>query len=407
VDFTSLNLFGTPLQHVETYVDYDGPRTFSMRSAAWPIYYIFNAVDEDEAAGSLTFLAVAVTESRFRATRSGLITFRDAFAGAGTGAVTLVTWVTSDDGRSVVLEPISEIPPEWLPVPGARLNLKTVTTKAFDARDLVHLSEAQDRTIFALEVESANSNITEFPTRFSGALQLAIHGEVEALAQESTSSRNSPAVRTFSTNVIELQAASFVIVFGVENSATLAEQTELTTEVFEKLGALVSAAGAEDTDGFLDEMRKHGPRVRNRFLDILDPLVKTGSGLALTTAVAYEHKSTRASASASAVKSAAESIANVRPTITYVEVKRGVLMGLNVRTKAFELVDAVSETRYHGHMSEEARTEADGFPVGNSSYVYARIRVETRFAADDDTSGIQYFVESIRELGEQGVTLPS
>ena len=397
MDFESLNLFGAPLTPVETYVYYDGPQTFAMRSNTLSIYYVFNAVEEDEELGEATFVIAAMTSAKFAAMRSGLIPFRDVFLDSPR-TVQKLTWRFDDNVNEWVslVEPLRFVPDEWLPTEDARLSLKTKTVRSYEPARLIHLSQAQNRTVFAVEVESERSNVTELPVKTTGLVQSAIHGEIDAIVHEFGSTR-SLAVRELQVNFLEVQAASFVMVMAVDNSAALLEPTDLTGPVFKSFGDLIVAAGSGDEAAFLAELRKHNAKVRNRFRDLIRPLVSIRSGLALSTVIAHTQVLDRSGASPDAVRKALEIMDNVQPEVTHLDVRRGVLIGFNARTKRFELVDMASGQTYKGYMSADARDQADGFPVGSTSYVSARLRIETAFASDDEDSGAAYFIESIEE----------
>ena len=89
---------------------------------------------------------------------------------------------------------------------------------------------------------------------------------------------------------------------------------------------------------------------------------------------------------------------NAPPTTTELRVKRAILMGLNVRSQRFELVDAASMKTYKGPMTEEARIQADGLTVGNSSFVSVVFEVEIPFFAVDEAEGETYTLTSITAI---------
>jgi len=285
MDFESLELVGGPFEHVETYVYYEGRRTFAMRSLTWPeLYYIVNTVDEDDETGSLTTLAVAMNGDRFRAVRSGTVAFRDAFANAPRGTVSVVEWRYDDDDEvhpEIRAIEAVDLPPAWLPVADVGLDLPTHTVASFKRDALLSLAEAQSRSVFAVEIETSGARITEFPARNAGELQIAIDGEIIALAKEVTAGTKSVVAKEIHASVLELQAASFVLVMAIDTPGALVEPVEVTDEVFVRLNNLVGAVASGDSAAFLVELKKHDPTVRNRFKDMLRPLSAVGSGIAL------------------------------------------------------------------------------------------------------------------------------
>jgi|GEM_PF-1865398 len=408
MDFESLEFVGAPFEHVETYVYFDGRRTFAMRSIAMPdLYYVVNTVDEDEESGALTTLVVAIGDTRFRAMRSGVVPFRNVFSEAQRGSLFRVDWVWVDDAfpGPVFVPNISsllseDLPDAWLPTEQARLSLPTATAEPYEPAKLVALSQAQSRTLFAIEVEHEGARITEFPTRSAGELQVAVDGAIVAITKEYVGSRRSPITRELHVSTVELQAASFVLVMAIDSGGVV-EPTEVTSDVFDKLSSFVEAVAANEGPALLQELRKHTSTTRNRLRDLLRPLAAVGSGITLSTVLANTTSVRAVSAEPVSVRAALEFIENVKPEVDYLHVRRGILTGLVLRTKRFEIVDAASSTSYKGAMSDEATDQANGLTVGDESFVTARIRIETPLTNDDeDTAGVKYFLESIAPFVE-------
>ncbi|KAA9108152.1 hypothetical protein [Microbacterium rhizomatis] len=66
----------------------------------------------------------------------------------------------------------------------ARLSLPTATAEAYQPSKLVALSQAQSRTLFAVELQHEGKLSTEFPARNAGELQVADDGAIGSLARE-------------------------------------------------------------------------------------------------------------------------------------------------------------------------------------------------------------------------------
>lgn len=406
MDFESLDLVGAPFEHVETYVYYDGRRTFAMRSLAWPdMYCVVNTVEEDEVTGDLVTLAVLLSGDRFRAMRAGIVGFRDIFADARRGSLFQVNWVWTESDEAIPTITSTSgawLPPQWLPSENARMSLPTATVEAYEPSKLVALSRAQSRTLFAVEIEHEGKRSTEFPARNAGELQVAIDGAVQSLAREyvGKASDRSPVARELSVSVVELQAASFVLVMAID-SAGMVEATEVTSDVFDQLASFVEAVASNDGPTVLGELKRHTSKTRNRLRDVLRPLAAVGSGITLSTTIAHTSEVQVAAAPPVSVRAAVELIEKMPPETKYIDVRRGILTGLVLRTQHFEIVDSASGERYNGAMTDDAKAEANGLVVGDSSFVAARIRVDTPLTNDDDeTAGVKYVLEMVAPFGE-------
>ncbi|MDF2918359.1 MAG: hypothetical protein K0S70_2576 [Microbacterium sp.] len=410
MDFDSLDLVGAPFEQVETYVYYDGPRAFAMRSVGMPdLYYVVNTVDEDEETGDVVTLAAAVSGDRFRAMRSGVVPFRAVFTEATRGSLFRVDWGgsyerTAGAGWVPTISQLlgSDLPNRWLPSEDARLSLPTATVEPYEPSKLVALSQAQSRTLFAIEVEHEGARITEFPARSSGELQVAVDGAIVSIAKEYVGKRKTPITRELHVSTLELQAASFVLVMAIDSGGVV-EPTDVTFDVFEQLSSFIEAVATNEGLSLLQELKKHSPKTRSRLRAMLKPLAAAGSGITLSTAIAHTNTVRAVSAEPVSVRAAVEFIDNVPPEVDHIDVRRGILTGLVLRTQRFEIIDAASNTAYKGAMSDEATAEANGLAVGNESFVTAKIRVETPLTNDDEqTAGVKYFLESIEPFVEAG-----
>ena len=121
------------LEIVETYVYYDQPVLFSCKNAAGHLYLVLAADENDQYE---TWLYAAVSVERLNHIRSGAIDLHDAFADSEDGFL-LQVMVPYDDQIPFRPEPIqsNQISEEMLPIPGERLNLKTV----FQMREAIEI----------------------------------------------------------------------------------------------------------------------------------------------------------------------------------------------------------------------------------------------------------------------------
>lgn len=408
MDFESLDLPGAPFRIAETYVYYEGPKTLALRSISMPdLYYFVMTVDEEDD-GTIVALAAAASGDRFRAVRSGLVTFRQAFTEASHRALHMILWRWPDeaDRPRIQVDEIhpSQIDDRWLPTVGARLELPTETAKAFDPFELLTLSQAQNRSVFALEVDPANTLRTELPVRASGELQLFLGGGIEGTMAKRWQRSRQKTSRQVRPLAIGTRAASYVFLMAMDSGTdgAMIEPTEITGSTLDDWNALVAAVGADDTTALLRMLGGLPSPVRNNFRRLLGVLRSLDSGVRLAAAVAFTQEVRQASATAEQVRTAVAAIEEAPPVITYATVNRGVFTGHVMKTRRFDLIDLASGEAYRGHMDAEAAAEANGLPVGDTSFVSARVRIETPFASEEGASGTVYALETISRRDATG-----
>src|SRR5690606_31027481 len=108
-------------------------------------------------------------------------------------------------------------------------------------------------------------------------------------------------------SVVELQAASFVLVMAIDSGGMI-EPTDVTSNVFDELSSFVEAVASGEGQTVLAELKSHSPKTRNRLRDMLRPLAAVGSGITLSTSIAHTHEVKAVSAPPVTVRAAVELI---------------------------------------------------------------------------------------------------
>lgn len=396
MDFSTLPLPGEPLEFVETYFYYDGPKAFALKAKDLPIFYIVNTVDEDD--DSITNLLVAVSPDRFKAIRSGTVTFREAFTENAASSMFVVRW----DYSQQLERPIPEIrtlqsrllPEGWLPAIGTRLDRETFTVEPYETAGIEQLARDYGRSFFAIKLRAQDSNISSFPAREAGQFLEAVHSGFNAIRRQIAGTRADAA--ELSPAVFDLRAASFVVVLTVDRKEALFEPSDAVEGIFETLADLIEVVGRSESELLLEALRKLPKRVRSSFKEMLEPASKVGSGVEFFGGVANSGRTFAASADAEAVESAVRAIESAPPTLVPISVRRGLLMGSIIRTGRFEIVDLADGRRYAGEMSPLAIEQANNLPVGDASFVNATVKAIVPFGAEDEQSpGTKFVLEEV------------
>lgn len=397
--FEDLDLPGGPFDVHEVYFEHDGPRFLSLQAQRWPMFYMLNCVDEDDDAGTLTYLAVVLDRTRFASVRGGAIDLRSAYVEARTGDVFEV--ILHFDDETLTITPTvavmdRQVPENWLPRPGASLSLPTNTAEPFRESELGVLGESGLRSVGAIELGQVNEPLTEFSFRALAQIGNSIQDNVDALADEEYEGRHNKPSGEVQLSVLGLRAASFVLLVGTDKRGRLTERTELFSSVFGEFMDLV-AAGQELRSGeLLERLSSHKSRTRNRFKQLLKRLVDAESGLTIHATPLGE--STRsAGLTYGQVRETLEAVSSVPDEVREIEVRRGALFALNLTRRTFEIHDLATMQKYSGSMSDEARSQADGLRVSETSFVWAKVRTVEEFASED--GGTRHTLLEIRAVG--------
>jgi hypothetical protein len=384
--FEDLDLPGGPFDRHEVYFEHDGPRLLSLRARRWPMFYMLNCVEEDDNAGTLTYLAVVLDQTRFDAVRGGELDLRSAYVEAGVGDVHSIVWEFDEETMTATptVETVSgAVADDWLPRPGAALALGTPTAVLFDEAELDVLAESGLRSVGAIELGQRDQPLTEFSLRGLSHIGNSIQDNVDALADEGYEGRHNKPSEEVQLAAIGLRAASFVILVGTDKRGRLTERTDLFVSVFDEFVNLVAAGADPESGELIERLSTHQPRTRRRFRQLLKRLVEAESGLTVH-ANPLGHARRTAALSYSKAVGSLEAMAAVPDEVTTVNIKRGSLLALNLTRRTFEIHDLASAKKYSGHMSDEARAQADGLRVSESSVVGATVEMAAAFASDDE-----------------------
>ncbi len=321
-----------------------------------------------------------------------------------------VRWTFPEDGDDYLsFGELTSVPEEWLPQPDARLRIPTQTVESFDADELSRLRAATQRTVASVELEAPGLTTTEFPLRGVGRISNALQVSLDALAQEEDGRRTSAGrlpqdvVDEIQMSVIGLRAASFVILVAADKRGRLIENEDIVAAVFDRLTTLISTGASEDDEAFLEVLRGYGPSARGRYKDLLKRLADYGTGVAVEAAPLASTDRFGATMSPVQVRRSLDVMSAVQPTRHTLVLKRATLTALNTTRRTFEVVDNVSTFRYSGQVAPEARSQADGLRVGQTSYVRVTLEVELDFAASEDEANgdRKYTLTAIEQVEDQ------
>lgn len=389
------------LEFEEVYFQHDGPRFFALKSSRFDMKLLGFCVDEDEERGTVTYIYLVLSSTRFRTVRSGGMSLVDAFKSAESGDI----WEVIADYNAVPpqnhVRQINEVPEEWLPANDAFLRLPTPTVDTFNSGQLVVESHEMFRSLMALELDPDQTNVTEIPLRSLGRVSNYLQDAMEALAQEEQGQRSTfgaiagTILAEIQMSAMEIRAASFVLVVGIDRGWRTLEYPEVVAGTMSRLITIFEAATSEET--LLAQLREYGPRVRNRIRHLLQCAKDIDSGLTFYTAP-FEGEPGKATLNRRQVSEALNTIAQVQPSITSLPLERVALTALNTTRHTFEVRDPLLGRRYFGVIPLDVRAQANGLPVGDASFYSVMLRVETDFASTEEEPIEKYQLLEIRPI---------
>ncbi|MET4781242.1 DUF6575 domain-containing protein [Glaciihabitans sp. UYNi722] len=348
------------LEMGEVFVDYDGPRLFSLRSKTDQDYLAEWAAGLED---SDLWLYVPVSKLRLSVIRSGGLPVREAFAHPE-GFEYLVKLhfdLSIADEVSVISR--SQLNDAWLPADDFHLSLKEAThPPAVSLEELARKSYQEGRARFRIEIDDPNTFASEARTRKVAALLNAVQnvfdnfGLVELDTEPHQDGRFTKQVQArMDTDVVELTAASFVIELGAAEREDLFGDSPIA-KVSERLVNLLAVD--IEPQALLNELLDLKPRAAKSFRAFVNEL----DGLASSVTVA-------SASSARNVKSQSltyEQINNLKSLLKELlppearEIRgRMVLFAGDFENREFGLRDLFDQESYDGRVGERAVSQVE------------------------------------------------
>lgn len=384
------------LEIEDVFLEYDGPKLFAARNG---VGQRFVAVAVDEDADDTLYLYLPVSGARYLAVRSGLVSLHDAFVGPEDQVY--VVRSNHASGACTVSEIDSaEIPGEWLPDPEALLELPTHTRAEFQPVGLQARADGEVRSLLALCLDRPDLMRTEYPLRDLGELledvQEAVHAMAAEAEDKATATGSIPEyiVRDSELSLVDLQAASFVVVLAPTLGDRMVEMP-LAGVATDRLLSLI--ASTDDESEFREAVAGLQKRAFSKFQGLLEDLVDTNASLRMY--FANPGKEIRETGvTPDQASRGLEILSEVSTTSKQVNIDSAVLIGANVRTRAFELRDDLTNNKYSGRVERDALPQIDGLQLGEAFRYSARVVVEESYGSSSSEPKVVHRLQAIRRM---------
>lgn len=284
------------LDIVETFVEFDGPRVFSARSATDQLFLAGWAEEGDEAD---IWLYLPVSEFRLRMVRSGRWTLRHAFTHPESSVYHVRLHHDAEIPDEVKVLDGAQLEESWLPTEDFALRVPTPTLPpAISPADLARAAAQEGRTRFRIEIDDTARMRSESSTRRVASLLNATQNVIDNFglvaldadpAQDGRFSKQ--VLARMETDVLQLAAASFVIELGSTDGVDLLGDAPIAG-VIERLIRLLSVDLSPDA--LWESLADLRPRAAKSFRGFVNELALLGSDVTVSmanTARSYQAQS--------------------------------------------------------------------------------------------------------------------
>jgi hypothetical protein len=348
------------LELIEVYEYYDTPCLFSCRNISG---HLFIAILYYQTKRLEKWLYVSMSKRRFENIRAGLIDIRNAFLNSEDGFVYEVIINSDDSPDKVEIIGCENLIDDWLPMPNEFIEVGNELPLIWEVKDAPRTAIQIQRETLNLTFQFPTPNPTEAPVAFLGRILESVQSVFNALGQAidgtPTSTGMIPRSITEKTQLTVL--GTFPGSFGIE-LATLPEGIEkdnanyLVEIALNQFLELVKMSGnpEDNADILRQKLWTLKSRVASGYRDFLLNLSKSETNLRFNWGSSNHERGGSVELPLSSIKKALKVISRTEDeTVREYEII-GKLIGLNIRTKSYEILTNETNKKYLGRIIDEA-----------------------------------------------------
>ena len=360
------------LEVVEIYDYFDEPLFCACMNEREQRFVVLLAASNTD---SKTWLYAPVSPGRLSALRDGKLPTYDVFRGVEAGAIFRATWRRTDRTWDATWVEAASVPDEMLPDPGVLLELEP-EEDTDKIPDVDRLSHQLRRDVVAIRIKLPNRNDHEAPASLVGPVITSLQQTLNSISQFTLArpTDRAPIPAKVLEKVQFDVASTFPGSFGIELHAHFPADLfgeSPVVAVVEQLIKLIEAT--KDAAALRAKLAELSGRLPSKYRDLLNALAAVE-----TVDVSWGSPKAGAGGRASLTKAHVMGGLTVLGTLDrrepqqYTVVAR--LIGINVRTKAYELYDEVEHVKYSGRVDDAAMGAASTATVNR---VYSALIRET------------------------------
>lgn len=340
------------LELLEVYDYFDEPLFFACMNEREQRFIGLLAASSAE---SKTWLYAPASLGRLSALREGKLPTYDIFRGVEGSALFRATWDRADRRWDAIWVNASSVPDVQLPEPGVLLDLEP-EEESHELPDVARRSQQIRRDVIAVRIKLPHRNDHEAPASLIGPLITRLQQTLNSIGQFTLAR---PTVRApIPARVLERVQFDFVSTFpgsfGIELHAHAPSDLFGDSPVVAVVSQFLSLIeSTKDADALRSKVAELSGRLPSKYEELLNTLSAVES-------VDVSWGSPKAGAGGQASLTMAHVTGGLRllstldrrePKIYTVVAK---LIGINVRTKTYELYDEVEHAKYAGRIDDDA-----------------------------------------------------
>ena len=344
----------------DIYEYYDGPRLFSCESSVGQVFVALSVEDLRE---ETRWLYCPVSALRLASLEQQNFDLRSVFTHPESNFVFEVRLGKGPDQVTEILA--SELPENYLPFEDLFVELEPPEERVAVPVAPTHANQTRRETL-RLALSPRGIEGFEAPSRLVGQVLVAVQEVVSAIGQAvaseaTTRGRIQPDILT----ATELRTVgTFAGSFGVELAAAQLSDMFGGSPLADSLQALDDLISAGDSEARLGPiLERLKPRSASKYQQLIALLADSGTGITFDWGSVDRSRGAYHRVSADTLSQIAATLKLVDTTDVTTYSVTGVLIGLNTRTRSFEIEDRVEQRRVRGKLDRGRFASDDEFTI--------------------------------------------
>jgi hypothetical protein len=371
-----------PLELVEVYEYFDGPKLFACRSLSGQLFLGLWVGSSHEGE---SYWLLALTEERYSMVRSGGLTLSRALSQPETGFIYRCTVSYADGTTSTDILLAEQLDTHLLPDSGERLELRTETLQSrLEQQELTRKAVSVQREILAFHVDFGNLYREEAPAKGLGRILVATQEILDSLGQTIRGDATmrgaiSPEILT-ATEALVVRAAggSFALEISAAQSADLFGGS-LIGDAIEKLIRLIALGN--DVENLRAMLLDIKPRAVSKYKDLLIALVEYEGSARLDWASPMTSRNRTVSLDVVTAAGALHTVEQVTSEIGETIAGIGVFVGVELPRKAFTII--MGDRTYRGKIMAPALPKAEHVTINAPYTLKIRETIEVTSSGEE------------------------
>jgi hypothetical protein len=374
------------LSLLDTFEFYEFPRLFSAKSKTGALYLGLSIFDDYE---EFEWLYVAISSDRIKELINQRLCLYTAFSKPENEYLFKVYTNVSGDTRFEYILP-ELLSGDDLPIPETKLKVEgKVKHYGLGEVDPKIAAVSSVRETFNFHLYPWDTQLPELSSRSLGNILLSTQELVDALGQICEDDEPSlkgaisaDILRQTKLNTCQIFEGSFGVQFKSAHVSDLFGDSLSGRAINELLGLL---SAQDDEDNLSNKLHLLKGRVASKYKRLLKEIYKLGSGIKFDWGSPNNEHGGKLELTKLQVEKAHSIVDKIDIQMSEAVEVKAKLIGINVRTKRYEISEVDTDERYSGIVSIEAIGDIEHAVINNNYIVTLKKLIETKSSSGDET----------------------